>query len=154
VCLQLGRLKDKGTMRPQQVSLGKRANCDMAPDTAREARRLLGANGIRVECPAMGRGATRAPADTCEGTHDIHGLTVGQDITGLAAYEPDQVSRFRVGRAGYRIATGMRVFREVAPRLWSGVSCGSDRTLNLGLLASGAGPRGSNQCGSPFGAHP
>src|SRR5690606_11465490 len=49
LCYRLGRLKDEGKMTPQQVSLAKRANCDMATDVAREARRLLGANGILVE---------------------------------------------------------------------------------------------------------
>jgi glutaryl-CoA dehydrogenase len=53
LCLQLGRLKDQGKVRPQQVSLAKRANCDMACNVAREARRLLGANGILVEYSAM-----------------------------------------------------------------------------------------------------
>jgi glutaryl-CoA dehydrogenase len=86
ICLQLGRLKDKGTMRPQQVSLAKRANCDMATDIAREARRLLGANGILVEYSAMRHMANLESVYTYEGTHDIHGLILGQDITGLSAY--------------------------------------------------------------------
>jgi glutaryl-CoA dehydrogenase len=86
ICLQLGRLKDNGTMRPQQVSLAKRANCDMATDIAREARRLLGANGILVEYSAMRHMANLESVYTYEGTHDIHGLILGQDITGLSAY--------------------------------------------------------------------
>ena len=86
VCLQLGRLKDKGTMRPQQVSMAKRANCDMATNIAREARRLLGANGILVEYSAMRHMANLESVYTYEGTHDIHGLILGQEITGLAAY--------------------------------------------------------------------
>ncbi|MEX0907541.1 MAG: acyl-CoA dehydrogenase family protein, partial [Gemmatimonadota bacterium] len=86
LCLQLGRLKDRGTMRPQQVSLAKRANCDMACDIAREARRLLGANGILVEYSAMRHMANLESVYTYEGTHDIHGLILGQDLTGLAAY--------------------------------------------------------------------
>ena len=86
ICLQLGRLKDKGTMRPQQVSLAKRANCDMATNIAREARRLLGANGILVEYSAMRHMANLESVYTYEGTHDIHGLILGQDITGLSAY--------------------------------------------------------------------
>jgi glutaryl-CoA dehydrogenase len=85
LCLQLGRLKDQGTMRPQQVSLAKRANCDMATDVAREARRLLGANGILVEYSAMRHMANLESVYTYEGTHDIHGLILGQDLTGLAA---------------------------------------------------------------------
>jgi glutaryl-CoA dehydrogenase len=86
LCLQLGRLKDDGRMRPQQVSLAKRANCDMACDIAREARRLLGANGILVEYSAMRHMANLESVYTYEGTHDIHGLILGQDLTGLAAY--------------------------------------------------------------------
>jgi glutaryl-CoA dehydrogenase len=86
LCLQLGRLKDEGRMRPQQVSLAKRANCDMAADIAREARRLLGANGILVEYSAMRHMANLESVYTYEGTHDIHGLILGQDLTGLAAY--------------------------------------------------------------------
>jgi glutaryl-CoA dehydrogenase len=86
VCLQLGRLKDKGTMKPQQVSLAKRANCDMATNVAREARRLLGANGILVEYSAMRHMANLESVYTYEGTHDIHGLVLGQAITGLSAY--------------------------------------------------------------------
>ena len=86
LCLQLGRLKDKGTMRPQQVSLAKRANCDMATDVAREARRLLGANGILVEYSAMRHMANLESVYTYEGTHDIHGLILGQDLTGISAF--------------------------------------------------------------------
>jgi glutaryl-CoA dehydrogenase len=86
LCLQLGRLKDRGTMRPQQVSLAKRANCDMAADVAREARRLLGANGILVEYSAMRHMANLESVYTYEGTHDIHALILGQDLTGLAAF--------------------------------------------------------------------
>jgi glutaryl-CoA dehydrogenase len=86
LCLQLGRLKDDGRMRPQQISLAKRANCDMAADIAREARRLLGANGILVEYSAMRHMANLESVYTYEGTHDIHGLILGQDLTGLAAY--------------------------------------------------------------------
>jgi glutaryl-CoA dehydrogenase len=84
--LQLGRLKDQDRARPQQVSLAKRANCDMACDVAREARRLLGANGILVEYSAMRHMANLESVYTYEGTHDIHGLILGQDLTGLAAY--------------------------------------------------------------------
>jgi glutaryl-CoA dehydrogenase len=83
---RLGRLKDEHQLRPQQVSLAKRANCDMATDIAREARRLLGANGILVEYSAMRHMANLESVYTYEGTHDIHGLILGQDLTGFAAY--------------------------------------------------------------------
>lgn len=83
---RLGRLKDAGTMTPQQVSLAKRANVDMACDIAREARRLLGGNGILVEYHSMRHMANLESVYTYEGTHDIHGLILGQAITGIAAY--------------------------------------------------------------------
>ncbi len=86
LCIQLGRLKDAGTMRPQQVSLAKRANVSMATDVAREARRLLGGNGILVEYSAMRHMSNLESVYTYEGTHDIHGLILGQDLTGYAAY--------------------------------------------------------------------
>jgi len=86
LCIQLGRLKDRGTMRPQQVSLAKRANCDMACNIAREARRLLGANGILVEYSAMRHMANLESVYTYEGTHDMHTLILGQDLTGFAAF--------------------------------------------------------------------
>jgi glutaryl-CoA dehydrogenase len=86
LALHLGRMKDEGTMTPQQVSLAKRANVDMACEVAREARRLLGANGILVEYSAMRHMANLESVYTYEGTHDIHGLILGQAVTGLAAY--------------------------------------------------------------------
>jgi glutaryl-CoA dehydrogenase len=86
LALQLGRLKDQGTMRPQQVSMAKRANVNMACEVAREARRLLGANGILIEYQAMRHMANLESVYTYEGTHDIHGLILGQDLTGIAAY--------------------------------------------------------------------
>ncbi|HEY7684969.1 MAG TPA: acyl-CoA dehydrogenase family protein [Gemmatimonadales bacterium] len=86
LCLQLGRLKDAGTMTPQQVSLAKRNNVSMATDVARETRRLLGANGILAEYQAMRHLANLESVYTYEGTHDIHTLILGQEITGLSAY--------------------------------------------------------------------
>ncbi len=84
--LQLGRLKDRGTMTPQQVSLAKRNNVDMACNIAREARRLLGANGILAEYHSMRHMANLESVYTYEGTHDMHGLILGQEITGLSAF--------------------------------------------------------------------
>ncbi len=86
LCLQLGRLKDAGTMTPQQVSLAKRNNVSMATDIARETRRLLGANGILAEYQAMRHLANLESVYTYEGTHDIHTLVLGQEITGLSAF--------------------------------------------------------------------
>ncbi len=84
--LQLGRLKDRGTMTPQQVSLAKRNNVSMACECAREARRLLGANGILVEYHSMRHMANLESVYTYEGTHDMHSLILGQEVTGLSAF--------------------------------------------------------------------
>jgi glutaryl-CoA dehydrogenase len=86
MCLRLGRLKDEGTMTPQQVSMAKRANCNIACEIAREARRLLGANGILVEYHSMRHMANLESVYTYEGTHDIHSLILGQAVTGIGAY--------------------------------------------------------------------
>jgi glutaryl-CoA dehydrogenase len=87
VSLHLGRLKDAGTMTPQQVSLAKRNNVDMATDIAREARRLLGANGILAEYGALRHMANLESVYTYEGTHDVHSLILGQAVTGLNAFK-------------------------------------------------------------------
>ncbi len=87
LALQLGRLKDKGTMTPQQVSLAKRNNVNIATDIAREARRLLGANGILAEYHSMRHMANLESVYTYEGTHDIHTLILGQAVTGISAFE-------------------------------------------------------------------
>jgi glutaryl-CoA dehydrogenase len=84
--LHLGRLKDKGTFSPQQVSLAKRNNVDIATNIAREARRLLGGNGILAEYASMRHMANLESVYTYEGTHDIHTLILGQAITGLNAF--------------------------------------------------------------------
>jgi glutaryl-CoA dehydrogenase len=86
LCVQLGRLKDQGNASPQQVSLAKRNNVNMATDVARETRRLLGANGILAEYQAMRHLANLESVYTYEGTHDIHTLILGQEITGLSAF--------------------------------------------------------------------
>src|SRR5881296_3849051 len=86
LCVQLGRLKDQGKATPQQVSLAKRNNVSIATDVARETRRLLGANGILAEYQAMRHLANLESVYTYEGTHDIHTLILGQEITGLSAF--------------------------------------------------------------------
>jgi glutaryl-CoA dehydrogenase len=87
LCHQLGRLKDRGTLRFQQVSLAKRNNVDMALEIARNARTILGANGILNEYPVMRHMANLESVKTYEGTHEMHTLIVGEDITGIAAFE-------------------------------------------------------------------
>jgi glutaryl-CoA dehydrogenase len=85
LAIQLGRLKDRGLARHTHVSLAKRNNVNIACEVAREARRLLGANGILAEYQSMRHMANLESVYTYEGTHDIHGLIVGEDITGLSA---------------------------------------------------------------------
>jgi glutaryl-CoA dehydrogenase len=87
VSLHLGRLKDAGTFTPQQVSLAKRNNVNIATEIAREARRLLGANGILAEYGAMRHMANLESVYTYEGTHDVHSLILGQAVTGLNAFK-------------------------------------------------------------------
>jgi glutaryl-CoA dehydrogenase len=86
LCLQLGRLKDAGTLRFQQVSMAKRNNVFAALQIAREARTILGANGILDEYPVMRHAANLESVLTYEGTHEMHTLIVGEDITGIPAF--------------------------------------------------------------------
>jgi glutaryl-CoA dehydrogenase len=86
LALQLGRLKDQGRLRPQQVSLAKMNNVWMALETARLARDVLGAAGIIDEHPVIRHMLNLETVKTYEGTHDIHTLIVGRDITGLDAF--------------------------------------------------------------------
>jgi len=84
--LQLGRLKDLGKATPAQVSMAKMNNVQVALDICRSARTILGANGIMGEYPIMRHAANLESVYTYEGTHDIHTLIIGQEVTGLAAY--------------------------------------------------------------------
>jgi glutaryl-CoA dehydrogenase len=84
--LQLGRLKDSGKVRFQQISFAKRNNVFHALEIAREARSILGANGILDEYPVMRHAANLESVITYEGTHEMHTLIVGEDITGAAAF--------------------------------------------------------------------
>ncbi len=86
LCIQLGRLKDRGTMRFQQVSMAKRNNVHHALEIARIAREILGANGILDEYPVMRHSANLESVKTYEGTHEMHTLIIGEDITGFPAY--------------------------------------------------------------------
>ncbi|MCG6931356.1 MAG: acyl-CoA dehydrogenase family protein [Desulfofustis sp.] len=84
--LQLGRLKDKGLATPAQVSMAKMNNVHAALQICRTARTMLGANGIMGEYPIMRHMNNLESVYTYEGTHDIHTLIIGQEVTGLAAY--------------------------------------------------------------------
>jgi len=84
---RLGRMKDDGSMKHQQVSLAKMNNVDIARQIATVARDIHGANGILAEYPVMRHMANLESVYTYEGTHDIHNLVLGQWITGISAFQ-------------------------------------------------------------------
>ena len=84
--LQVGRLKDAGTVGHQHISMAKRNNAWMALECARISRDILGANGITEDYPIMRHMMNLESVKTYEGTHDIHSLILGQHITGIGAY--------------------------------------------------------------------
>jgi glutaryl-CoA dehydrogenase len=86
LALPLGRLKDAGGVRAQQVSMAKMNNVQIALDTARLARDILGAAGIVDEHPIIRHLLNLETVNTYEGTHDIHTLIIGRDVTGLDAF--------------------------------------------------------------------
>lgn len=83
---RLAELKDKGIATPSQISMAKRNNVKMALDVARESRQILGAIGIMGEFSIMRHMMNLESVITYEGTHDIHLLITGQDITGFSAF--------------------------------------------------------------------
>jgi glutaryl-CoA dehydrogenase len=87
LCWRLGKLKEANQMKPAQISLAKRTCVAMARDVARDARDILGANGITDEYQCGRHMLNLESVYTYEGTHDIHTLVVGQDVTGLAAFD-------------------------------------------------------------------
>jgi glutaryl-CoA dehydrogenase len=86
LALHLGRMKDEGRLEPQHVSLGKLNNVRAALEIAREARSVLGANGITLEYPVMRHMNNLETVFTYEGTNEIHTLALGEAITGIPAY--------------------------------------------------------------------
>jgi glutaryl-CoA dehydrogenase len=86
LCLQLGRLKDQNKAKFTQISLAKRNNAFHALEIARMAREILGANGILDEYPVMRHAANLESVKTYEGTHEMHTLIIGEDITDTAAF--------------------------------------------------------------------
>jgi glutaryl-CoA dehydrogenase len=87
LCLRLGRLKEANKLQAGQISLAKRNNVSIARDIARDARDILGANGVTDEYQCGRHMLNLESVYTYEGTHDIHTLVVGQDVTGLAAFD-------------------------------------------------------------------
>ena len=84
---RLGRLKDSGKMTFQQVSMAKRNNCMIARSIAQTARGILGGNGITIDYSPIRHMANIESVYTYEGTHEMHTLILGQDVTGIAAYD-------------------------------------------------------------------
>lgn len=87
LALQLGRLKDAGRITPAQISMGKLNNVREALKIARDARSILGANGISLEYPVMRHMANLETVSTYEGTSEIHTLAIGEEITGISAFK-------------------------------------------------------------------
>ncbi len=86
LALHLGRLKDAGELRPEQVSMGKLGNVNAALDVARSARQVLGANGITLEYPVIRHMNNLESVVTYEGTADVHALVIGGALTGISAF--------------------------------------------------------------------
>ena len=86
LALHLGRMKDAGRLRPEHVSFGKLANVNAALEVCREARQVLGANGITLEYPVIRHMNNLESVVTYEGTAEVHALVLGQAITGHSAY--------------------------------------------------------------------
>ncbi|RZV12252.1 glutaryl-CoA dehydrogenase [Natrinema hispanicum] len=84
---RLAELKERGELRPQHVSMAKRNNVRMAREQSRVAREMLGGNGITTDYSPMRHLANLETVYTYEGTHDIHTLILGEDLTGLQAYQ-------------------------------------------------------------------
>ncbi|WP_276259393.1 acyl-CoA dehydrogenase family protein [Haloglomus litoreum] len=84
---RLADLKERGDLRPEQVSMAKRNNVRMARDQSRIAREMLGGNGITADYSPMRHMANLETVYTYEGTHDIHSLILGHDLTGIPAFE-------------------------------------------------------------------
>jgi glutaryl-CoA dehydrogenase len=83
---RMGRLKEQGRLTPAQVSLGKRANVAAALEAARSAREVLGGNGILLDHPPMRHLMNLETVKTYEGTHDVHTLVLGREVSGLDAF--------------------------------------------------------------------
>ncbi len=86
LALHLGRLKDRGEITPEQISVGKLNNVREAIAIAREARTILGANGVTLEYPVLRHANNLESVLTYEGTSEVHTLVVGQALTGISAY--------------------------------------------------------------------
>jgi len=89
-CYQVGRMKEAGTVAPQMISMVKRNSCTRAIDVAREARDMLGGNGISDEYHIIRHVMNLEAVKTYEGTNDVHALILGRGITGMQAFIPSE----------------------------------------------------------------
>ena len=86
VALHIGRMKDAGTLRPEQISFGKLNNVRTAIDIARQARTILGGNGVALDYPPLRHASNLEGVRTYEGTDEVHLLIMGRAITGISAF--------------------------------------------------------------------
>jgi glutaryl-CoA dehydrogenase len=86
MALECTRLKEEGRLRPQHISMVKRHNAQAALDIARTCRDILGANGITLDYPVIRHMCNLETVVTYEGTHDVHTLVLGEDVTGISAF--------------------------------------------------------------------
>ena len=86
LAMHLGRRKDAGLLRPHEISMGKLASCRTAIDICREARAILGGNGVSLEHSPMRHAANLESVRTYEGTDEVHTLAIGQALTGISAF--------------------------------------------------------------------
>ena len=89
-CYQVGRMKEAGTVAPQMISMVKRNSCTRAIAVAREARDMLGGNGISDEYHIIRHVMNLEAVNTYEGTNDVHALILGRAITGIQAFVPSE----------------------------------------------------------------
>jgi glutaryl-CoA dehydrogenase len=99
LALQMGQLKAQKRLKPHHVSMGKRNNVWVARECAKLSREILGANGIVDDYPVIRHMLNIESVYTYEGTHDIHGLVIGEAVTGIPSYNPPAVSEKKAKKA-------------------------------------------------------
>ncbi len=102
LAFQIGKLKDAGRVKHQHISMGKRNNVWVGRECARRAREILGANGIVDDYPVIRHMLNLESVYTYEGTHDIHALVIGENITGIPAFNAPE----RTKKAPAKVAVG------------------------------------------------
>jgi glutaryl-CoA dehydrogenase len=108
LALQLGRLKDADKVKHFHISMGKRNNVWVARECAKLAREILGANGIVDDYPVIRHMLNIESVYTYEGTHDIHGLVIGEQVTGIPAYNPPMRSEKKAAAKPAPVLAGER----------------------------------------------